>query len=128
MDEARLTPDLGRLIDAAKTAAMRAEWYGSAPARTEGWALLAEDGRVHSGADPASMLRMVREDGVVSVGDVMAAAFAVAGRPGDTLLPGSDWESALNVLAPDTPVAVKYLGRWVVVALSELASLGEDPL
>ena len=63
MDEDRLNPQLGRLIDAAKAAATRAGAEGSvAPAgsapldagrmRAEGWAVLGVDGKVYSGTLP----------------------------------------------------------------------------
>jgi hypothetical protein len=59
-----------------------------------------------------------------AAGDVkpVAAAFAVAGESGVTLLPGVDCRAALAGVDPGLPVAVKYLGRWVVVALGEMPS------
>ena len=115
MDEDRLTPQLGRLIDAAKAAA-RAGAQGGAAARTEGWAVLGEDGKVYAGPGLA-----------VAVGSAHrartspeAAAFAVTGESGDTLLPGGDWRSEAAAVDPHLPVVVKYLGRWVVVTLEEI--------
>ena len=127
MDEDRLNPQLGRLIDAAKAAATRAGAEGSvAPAgsapldagrmRAEGWAVLGVDGKVYSGTLLASALAAVRD----SRTSPEAAAFAVAGESGDTLLPAEDWRAGADSADPDLPVVVKYLGRWVVVTLEEI--------
>jgi hypothetical protein len=111
VDEDRLSPELGRLIDAAKAAASTpgpAEEAPTAPARRESWALLGGDGRIYTGPEAAAAPQPV------------AAAFAVTGESGDTALPAGDWRPALGALDPDLPVAVKYLGRWVVVTLAEI--------
>jgi hypothetical protein len=113
VDEDRLSPELGRLIDAAKAAAIAAavaEGAPAAPARREGWALLGGDGRIYAGPEAAAAPQPV------------AAAFAVAGESADTALPRGDWRTALGALDPDLPVAVKYLGRWVVIAFAEIPS------
>lgn len=126
MVEDRLSPELGRLIDAAKAAA--AEGAAAASARGEGWALLAADGKVYAGSDVAAALAAARAAGVpaadpsVGAPELLAAAFAVAGDSGETLLPQGDWRRAPSRLDPGLPVVVKYLGRWVVVTLAEIPS------
>jgi len=143
MDEDRLSPELGRLIDAAKEAAKAAaaEGAAAASARGEGWALLAADGRVYAGSDVAAALAAARAaaaraaDGPAAAGpgaavadpsagapELLAAAFAVAGDSGETLLPQGDWRRAPSRLDPELPMVVKYLGRWVVVTLAEIPS------
>jgi len=139
MDEDHLSPELGRLIDAAKAAARAAaagttaagkpagtgapvtggtEQHGAPwPTRAEGWALLAADGRIHAGPDAAAVLADVQAAGAPQL---LAAAFAVAGESADTLLPSGDRRWALAGLDPELPVVVKYLGRWVVVTLAEI--------
>ena len=125
MDEDRLTPQLGRLIDAAKAAAARAGAEGGAaedasregaPARAEGWAVLGEDGKVYAGPRLAGALGAARHSRTAAE----AAAFAVAGESGDTLLPGGDWRGGATGADLHLPVVVKYLGRWVVVTLGEI--------
>ena len=117
MDEDRLSPELGRLIDAAKAAARTAASEG--PTRAEGWALLAVDGRVYAEPDATAALSAALAAGAPQL---VAAAFAVAGDSADTLLPRGDWRRALTSLDPGLPVVVKYLGRWVVVTLAEIPS------
>jgi hypothetical protein len=124
MDEDRLSPELGRLIDAAKAAAAApgearaaAAREDGVPARSEGWAWLGANKQVYAGHDPAAALAAARMAGGA---DPLAAAFAVAGEQGDTLLPEDGWQPASTGLDPETPAVVKYLGRWVVVTLAEL--------
>ncbi len=141
MDEDRLSPELGRLIDAAKAAARTAASGATAagepagagaatpggakahgaegPTRAEGWALLAADGRVYAEPDATAALSAALAAGAPQL---VAAAFAVAGDSADTLLPRGDWRRALTGLDPGLPVVVKYLGRWVVVTLAEIPS------
>jgi hypothetical protein len=112
VDEDRLSPELGRLIDAAKAVARQA-----APSRAEGWAVLAADGNIYAGPDAAAALDAVPGAGAPQL---LAVAFAVVGDSADTLLPRGDWRRALAGLDPGLPVVVKYLGRWVVVTLAEI--------
>ena len=80
-------------------------------------------GEVYAGPDAAAALAAARAGGAQSPGaasELLAAAFAVAGEPGDTLLPRGDWRQALSGLDPELPLVVKYLGRWVVVTLAEI--------
>jgi hypothetical protein len=125
MDEDRLTPQLGRLIDAAKAEAARAGAEGGAPkgasaecapARAEGWAVLGEDGKVYAGPQLAGALGAVHRART----SPEAAAFALTGECGDTLLPSGEWRGGAAGVDPHLPVAVKYLGRWVVVTLEEM--------
>ncbi len=126
MDEDRLSPELGRLIDAAKTAA--AEQAGVPTPRAEGWAVLVGDGTVHAGPDVAAVLSVAQAGAASSSGDdtqtglmtLLAAAFAVFGEGGDTLLPSDHGRAVLSDVDPGLPVVVKLLGRWVAVPLSEL--------
>lgn len=152
MDEDRLSPELGRLIDAAKAAAHaaaeRATVHAAAalraaaadpaaaavpPAavaspRAEGWAVLVGDGAIHAGPDVAAVLSAAQASAVSSGGEdaqtglmgLLAAAFAVIGEGGDTLLPGDHGRTMLGDVDPGLPVVVKLLGRWVAVPLSEL--------
>ncbi len=148
MDEDRLSPELGRLIDAAKAAAeaARAVTRAAAPAaatetaaaagrpagvatpRAEGWAVLVGDGTIHTGSDAAAVLSAAQAGAASSGGadsgagptGLLAAAFAVSGEGGDTLLPGREGRAVLGAADPGLPIVVKHLGRWVAVPLSEL--------
>jgi hypothetical protein len=120
VDEDRLTPRLGRLIDAAKAAAGEAARApgGAAPeaARAEGWAVLGVDGKVYRAPRLAAAVAAARTAGT----EPEAAAFAVTGESGDTLLPRAGWRAGAEQADPHLPVAVKYLGRWVLVTLEEI--------
>jgi hypothetical protein len=127
VDEDRLSPQLGRLIDEAKAAALRAD--PTAP-RAEGVALLAGGGAVyvgHAGADPALPLLPAADVALASAseaghGEIVAAAVAVAGDPADTILPSAECRRSLAAVDPDLPVLVKKQGRWVLLLLSQLPS------
>lgn len=124
MDEDRLSPQLGRLIDQAKAAAQRAD--PTAP-KAEGVALLTGDGGVHTGhpgADPnhpfsaaESALASARREGC---GEVLAAAVAVANEPSQTALPSLECRQVLAGIDEDLPLVVKHQGRWVMLPLSRL--------
>jgi hypothetical protein len=111
VDEDRLTPQLGRIIDAAKAAA-----GGRAPARGEGWAVLGGDGKVYLAPRLAAAVAAATTAGT----EPEAAAFAVIGEQGETLLPRAGWRAGAEQADPQLPVAVKYLGRWVLVTLAEI--------
>jgi hypothetical protein len=134
VDEDHLSPELGRLIDAAKAAAAaaaaaREEAVAQDGARraeapvawAEGWAVLVGDGTVYAGPDVAAVL-FAAQAGCPSGGDreLLAAAFAVVGEGGDTLLPGEGDRAIVSAVDPGLPVAVKHLGRWVAMPISEL--------
>jgi hypothetical protein len=134
VDEDRLSPQLGRLIDAAKAAARAgsadqppgAGLTGGAPtgaaapngaaARAEGWSVLGIDGDVYAGGRLAAALAAAAAGGTAPE----AAAFAVVGEQGETLLPAGAWRQGAQGVDPQLPVVVKYLGRWVLVCLEEL--------
>lgn len=118
MDEDRLTPQLGRLIDAAKAACAGggAAAPAGAAARAEGWAVLGVDGKVYLGAKLAVALAAARDKGTAPE----AAAFAVIGEQGDSLLPGGAWRDGAEAADPQLPVLVKYLGRWVMATIGEI--------
>ena len=85
MDEDRLSPQLGRLIDAAKAAAASGGRIGPdggsrGAGASEGWAVLGRRRGLRGGAG-AAVRRPARAH------PAEAAAFAVAGESGDTLLP-----------------------------------------
>jgi len=134
MDEDRLTPQMGRLIDAAKGAAGKAEGFS----RVEGVAVLTEDGSVYVGwagvvADQGQTLTQVSVEtsaGGLAVaaarkaspGRILAAAVAGAGDCGETVLPSSLTVRALAEVAPELPLVLKRHGRWVLSALSEFVT------
>ena len=123
MDEDRLTPQMGRLIDEAKAAAL---WADPAAPRAEGVALLGEDGDIHIGyleTEPAGPAVSAAESALASARrggcqEILAAAVAVAGESVETLLPGSESYRVLAGIDPDLPLVVKYQGRWVMLPLS----------
>jgi hypothetical protein len=118
VDEDRLTPQLGRLIDAAKAACAGggAAAPSGAAARAEGWAVLGLDGKVYQGARLAAALAAATDKGTAPE----AAAFAVTGEAGDSFLPGGAWRDGAEAVDPDLPLVVKYLGRWVMVTIGEI--------
>jgi hypothetical protein len=130
VDEDLMSSEMGRLIDAAKAAARDSAGSvagepvapGGNPVRSEGWALLGRRGTVFTGPGLGAALAAAGAvDGLAhAASGITAAAFAVAGESGDTLLPRSGWCPAGSDIDPELPVAVKYLGRWVVVTLAEI--------
>jgi len=124
MDEDRLTPQLGRLIDAAKAASLRAE----TAARAEGIALLTAGENIYAGcvdADPdtpmasAAEMALAAARGAGETG-IAAAAVAVVNDPAPTVLPGAESRQCLADVDPDLPVVFKQRGRWVLLLLSQL--------
>jgi hypothetical protein len=126
MHEDQLSPELGRLIDAAKTAAALVP--ASFP-RAEAVAVLTGTGAIHVGYvgdDPKVTSRCAAESALASArraGDsnVRAAAVAVANDPTESVLPSTDSSRALADVDPDLPLVVKQLGRWVRLPLSRLS-------
>jgi hypothetical protein len=125
MDEDRLTPQLGRLIDSAKVASLQA-----GAARAEGVALLTAGESIYvgyAGGDPddptasaaAAALAAARGAGEA---DIVAAAVAVANDPAQTDLPSMESRQCLTDLNPDLPMVFKQRGRWVLLLLSQLPS------
>lgn len=127
MHEDRLSPELGRLIDAAKAAAAR---VAPAFARAEGVAVLTGTGAVHAGYvgddDSAAPARCAAESALSSArragdGKVLTAAVAVANDPAESVFPSPDCRRSLAEVDPDLPLVVKQLGRWVMLPLSQLS-------
>jgi hypothetical protein len=127
MDEDRLSPQLGRLIDEAKSAARRAALVGT---KAEGVALLAGDGSIysgHTGADPVSPLSSAADVALASARragqeEVLAAALAVANDPAETVFPSAESRSCLAGIDLDLPLVIKQQGRWMMRPLSQLPS------
>ena len=128
MHEDQLSPQLGRLIDAAKAAAAR---VGSGVQRAEGVALLTGNETVHTGwavADPASPLPSAADVALASVrracdDDVLAAAVAVANDLAETTLLSLECYRCLVAIDRELPLVIKQQGRWVVLSLSRLSPL-----
>lgn len=133
MDEDRLTPQMGRLIDAAKDAAAKGV---QGFVRAEGVALLTEDGSVHVGyagivpelgrgtegeSDVTSWAAGMALAAVQRSGrrKILAAAVAGAGECGETVLPSPETVRSLAAAAPELPLVLKRHGRWILSALSE---------
>lgn len=129
MDEDRLSPQLGRLIDSAKEAARRSTASAS---QAEGVALLSARECVyvgHAGEDPADPSVSAAEVAlslVHAAGDeeVVAAAIAAADDPSATVYPSAESHRCLAGLNPDLPVVVKQHGRWVLLLLSQIPVSG----
>jgi len=125
MDEDRLTPQMGRLIDRAKAAASRVT---AQDVRAEGVALLAVDGSIycgHPGEDPTLPVASAAEVALAfarraGYAEISAAAVAVADEPSDTVLPSDGSRAVLAGIDPDLPVVFKHHGRWVLHLLSQL--------
>ena len=124
MDEDRLTPQLGRLIDAAKAASLRTE----TAARAEGIALLTAGENIYAGcagADPDTPMASAAEMALAAARagggtGIAAAAVAVVNDPAQTVLPGAESRQCLAAVDPDLPVVFKQRGRWVLLLLSQL--------
>jgi len=125
--EERLSPELGRLIDAAKAAAARVE---PARAGTEVvgvlvstgavYAAYADDDRSESPLSAAeSALALARAEGDH---EVLTAVVALAHDSSESVSPSPVTRRSLAALDPELPVVVKQMGRWVVLPLSRLQS------
>ena len=133
MDEDRLSPQLGRLIDQAKAASGHAD---PAAPRAEGVALLAGDGSIHTGyasAGPGRPLLSAADAALARARDhgceeILAAAVAVAGDPAETVLPSSGSHQILAGIDSDLPLVVKFQGRWVVLPLSRFTASPPQPV
>jgi hypothetical protein len=123
--EEQLSPELGKLIDAAKTAAEQA---GSCGCRAEGAAVLTESaqifvGRSGRGAEvgpTCSVARAFAAAGLPGGDGVVAIALAAANDRATSFIPCEVCGSFLGSLDPELPVVTKQLGRWVMQPLSEL--------
>ncbi len=124
MDEDRLSPQLGRLIDEAKAAA---RLIGVMGPEVEGVALLTGEGTVHCGATAgasaeAGSAAQAALDRARSAGDeeILAAAAAAPFDPADTVLPSAGSHRCLSGIDPELPLVIKQHGRWVMVPASKV--------
>jgi hypothetical protein len=123
VDEDRLTPQMGRLIDAAKAAA--GAGGGAARGGATAVALLGADAEVYVGrgecgaAAAQAAAAALASAGRSGEAGPAAAAFALAeGLPSAVPDPG-----CLRVLAavdPGLPVVFKDRGRWIVLPASQI--------
>jgi hypothetical protein len=128
MDETRLTPQLGRLIDEAKAAAKRAPGVSGA----EGVALLTAKGTFcvgyptgETGASPEGPAQMAVASARRSGRDeILAAAVAVPDDRSGTVLPCPESRRVLAAIDPDLQIVFKHRGRWVMLPLSDLPPAG----
>jgi hypothetical protein len=139
--EEQLSPELGRLIDAAKSAATQA---GVGGGKAEGVAVLVGSGKVfigrsgdvHSGEDRSgnegsaedgplrscAVARAFSAAGGSQTEDVLAIALAATGGPSDSFIPCNDCKAYLAALHPDIPAVTKQLGRWIMTPVSYLCA------
>jgi hypothetical protein len=136
MDEGRLSPDLGRLIDQAKGAAAL---LGLQDPLIETVALLTDGGDIYTGAtlhygeqlaDPAAgsgasprsaahlALERAQEAGA---GEVLAAAVGAPYNLADTVLPSVATYERLVGLDPELPLVIKQDGRWVMLPANKVS-------
>jgi len=122
MREDQLSPQLGRLIDAAK-AALPEPGLGGRPA--EAVALLTESGAIYTGCSSeedssggcrAAELALADYRAALG-GPIDAAAFAV-NLPEDSVLPCLECRRELCGIDPELPLVIKRLGRWVLLPIS----------
>jgi len=123
--EERLSPELGRLIDAAKAAAARVE-----PTRTgtEVVGVLVSGGAVYAAhADEGgsgspvsaaeSALALARAEGDQ---EVLTAVVVRSHDVSESVRPSPATCRSLAALDPELPVVIKQMGRWVMLPLSQL--------
>lgn len=137
MDEDRLSPDLGRLIDQAKAAG---RLLGAEDPAIEAVAILTEGGDIYSGAtlrpsvaDPgagvsaapysAAHLALERAQ-EAAAGDILAAAIAAPYRAEETVMPSHATYERLVGLDPELPLVLKQHGRWVMLAADKVSPAG----
>jgi len=117
VDEDRLSPQLGRLIDEAKSAA-RALGVDSPSA--EGCALLCDEGDIYVGAalapasESAAHLALEAADRA-GAGEILAAAVAAPYDTADTVAVSMVTYERLVGLDPELPLVLKQHGRWVML-------------
>ena len=130
MHEERLSPQLGRLIDAAKAAAGQMD--PTLPP-TEVIALLTSSGAVHTGqmgpagADHPEVAVSAAEAAPTLVGavgddEVLVAVIAVTGDASQSVSPSPATCRFLAELDPELPLVLKQKGRWVMLPLSRFWS------
>jgi hypothetical protein len=124
--EDQLSPQLGRLIDAAKAAAARAD---PGIPRAEGVALLTGNDKVYAGCagtDRASPLLSAADLALASAHragehEVLAAAVAVVNDLAESTLLSPECYRSLVAIDPELPLVIKQKGRWVLLELSQLS-------
>lgn len=126
MHEERLSPQLGRLIDAAKATAARVdptlpstEVVGLLTTAGAVYAAAGEDRPGHPVSAAEAALALARAAGD---SEVSTAAVALANDVSETVSPSPATCRHLAEFDPELPVVVKRLGRWVMVPLSQLWS------
>ncbi len=134
MDEDRLSPDLGRLIDQAKAAG---RLLGVEDPAIEAVALLSEEGEIFSGATlhygehpdlgaaAAGTLRSAAHLALeraqeAGAGEILAAVVAAPFSLTDTVLPSVSTYERLVGLDPELPLVIKQHGRWVMLAADKV--------
>jgi len=125
VDEDRLSPEMGRLIDAAKAVAKQGL---TAVPGWEGVALLGVGGAVGVGRGPINSVFRAQSAAATALadlrlkekGEVIAAAVATDQQGEDTVWPSAGTLEVLRGIASDLPVAIKRCGRWVAVRVSDL--------
>ncbi len=128
MREDQLSPQLGRLIDAAKDALPAP---GLSDHAVEAVALLTESGAIFTGCSAGDIssggchaaASALTEHGAAGGGDIDAAALAL-NLPSDSVVPCPECLRELAAVDPELPLLIKQLGRWVFVPIS---ALGEKP-
>ena len=129
MHEERLSPELGRLIDAAKITATRVD---PTRARTEVVGLLVSTGAVYaahadedcsgtSASAAESALNLARAAGE---SEVLTAVVTLAHDASDSVSPSHATCRSLAELDPELPVVIKQKGRWVMLPVSRLHPSG----
>ena len=142
MHEERLSPQLGRLIDAAKAAAAQVD--PTLPP-TEVVALLTSSGAVYMGqtgrpapAEQAGEAEQIAGDHpeasvpaaeaarvlarAAGEDEVLVAVIAVTGDASQSVSPSPATCHSLAELDPELPVVLKQKGRWVMLPLSRFWS------
>jgi hypothetical protein len=134
MDEDRLSPDLGRLIDQAKAAA---KLLGAEDPAIEAVALLTDGGDIYTGVTlhggaqvdstagpgetPRSAAHLALERAQeAGAGDVLAAAVAAPYNRADTVLPSVATYERLVRWDPELPLVFKQHGRWVMLGAGKV--------
>jgi hypothetical protein len=124
MDEDRLSPQLGRLIDEAKA---EARLLDIASPDAEGVALLTGSGAIHRGAVTGGSAEVGSAAGSAlaraqAAGDaeIIAAAVAAPFHPGETVLPSAESRRCLAGIDPELPLVIKQHGRWVMLPASKV--------
>jgi hypothetical protein len=137
LDEDRLSPELGRLIDEAKAAA---RLLGVEAPAIEAVALLTESGDIYSGATlhygepvapgptgdgagatPRSAAHLALERAQeAGAGEILAAAVTAPFSGSETAPPTPQSYERLAAIDPELPLIIKQYGRWVMLPASRV--------